>query len=111
MTLGRRSVVALLAAPMLIIGCASTSADSKQPSDTVTTETLPPPSEPPVTDPLEVPAGVRPSSVILAAVLIASGGLESAVASGLVTPDEVDAARAAIEAGTLDEWVRLARGK
>lgn len=55
-----------------------------------------------------LPEDVTAAGVILAATLIASGNIDDAVASGLVTPAEVDEARAAIENGTLDRWVDLA---
>ncbi len=47
---------------------------------------------------------VRPSGVLLAAVVLATGDIEAAVADGLVSPEEVDAAVAAVTAGDLDRW-------
>lgn len=59
----------------------------------------------------ELPPDVTASGVVLAATLLAAGNIDDAVASGLVTPAEVDEARAAIESGTLQRWVDLAEGK
>ena len=63
----------------------------------------------------DTPAGVVAESatvtavgVLAAAILLAEGDVEQAVADGIVTADEVDAAVAAIEAGTLKEWAVLA---
>ena len=53
---------------------------------------------------------VRPERVLLAAAIIASGDIDDAVAEGLVTPDEVDAAVEAIANGDLDRWQDLADG-
>lgn len=47
---------------------------------------------------------VRPSGVLLAAVLLATGDVTGAVAEGIVSPEEVDAAVAAVAAGDLDRW-------
>lgn len=64
--------------------------------------------EPPVS--AEAEAEVRAADdltaagVVLAAVLLTTSDITAAVAEGLVTPAEVDAARAAIADGTLDEW-------
>lgn len=58
----------------------------------------------------DLPEDVTAAGVLLAATLIAAGDIEAAVASGLVSPAEVDEAKAAIEAGTLDRWVALAQG-
>jgi hypothetical protein len=54
---------------------------------------------------------VRAAGVILAATLIATGNIDDAVASGLVSPAEVDEARKAIESGSLDRWVALAEAE
>lgn len=51
---------------------------------------------------------VSAAGVLSAAVLLASGDVEQAVADGRVTPDEVDEAIAAIESGVLDQWAALA---
>lgn len=57
---------------------------------------------------LPVSATVSAEGVVLAAVLLSTADIEASVAEGLVTPDEVDEARRAIEGGTLDEWRELA---
>ncbi|WP_167138911.1 hypothetical protein [Diaminobutyricimonas sp. TR449] len=51
---------------------------------------------------------VSAEGVLLAAVLLSTADIESAVAEGLVTPDEVDEARRAIEDDSLDAWRALA---
>jgi hypothetical protein len=48
--------------------------------------------------------------VIAAAILLAEGDAEQAVADGVVTAVEVDAAAEAIREGTLDAWVTAAGG-
>ncbi|MHA6668905.1 hypothetical protein ACX3O0_08535 [Homoserinimonas sp. A447] len=57
---------------------------------------------------LPVSDTVSAEGVVLAAVLLSTADIEASVAEGLVTPDEVDEARRAIEDGTLDEWRELA---
>ena len=47
---------------------------------------------------------VTARGVVLAAVLLVAGDVEKAVTKGLVTPPEVQAARKAIDEGTLDIW-------
>ena len=56
----------------------------------------------------ELSEDVTPVGVIAAAVLIATGDIEAAMADGLVTPAEVEVAADAIENGTLVDWVKLA---
>lgn len=51
---------------------------------------------------------VTAKGVLLAAVLLSTADIESAVAEGLVTPDEIDEAKHAIEHDTLDAWRELA---
>ena len=47
---------------------------------------------------------VTARGVVLAAVLLVAGDVEKALTKGLVTAPEVQAARKAIEEGTLDMW-------
>jgi len=47
---------------------------------------------------------VTARGVVLAAVLLVAGDVEKALAKGLVSAPEVDAARKAIAEGTLDMW-------
>lgn len=47
---------------------------------------------------------VTARGVVLAAVLLVAGDVEKALTKGLVTAPEVDAARKAIDEGTLDMW-------
>lgn len=67
-----------------------------------------------VTDPADGSVTVNPSfsidGVLAAAVLLAEGDADLAVAEGVVTVVEVDAAARAISDGTLDTWVTAAGG-
>jgi len=54
---------------------------------------------------LDIPEGVDPVRVVLAFVLMSTGDIESAVAEGLVTPDEVAIAVQSLEDGTAQEWI------
>jgi hypothetical protein len=56
--------------------------------------------------PVADPTGydIDPLGVLLAAVIILTGDVESAVAAGLVRPIEVDVALLAISSGVLDDW-------
>jgi hypothetical protein len=47
---------------------------------------------------------VTARGVVLAAVLLVAGDVEKALTKGLVTAPEVDAARKAIDEGTMDMW-------
>lgn len=49
---------------------------------------------------------VNPERVLLAAMIIAVGDIDLAIAEGLVSPDEADAATKALADGTLSEWSR-----
>ncbi len=51
-----------------------------------------------------LPADVSAENVVLAAVLLTTADIDQAVADGLVTPAEVDAATLAIKQGTIDLW-------
>jgi hypothetical protein len=55
-----------------------------------------------------LPSDLSPRGVLLAAVLLAEGDVETAVIDGLVTPAEVDEAIRAIERDELDLWVQRA---
>lgn len=57
---------------------------------------------------LELPDGSTAEGVVLAAFLLNSGDISRAIEEGLVTPEEVDLALAAIEDNTLQDWVSLA---
>jgi hypothetical protein len=108
-------ILAIALVPLALAACGG-SDDSAAPSEQAVT-TLPTGSTEPSTAPVD---GTTPSTpvvesdqvsatgVVLASVLLLEGDVEQAIADGLVTPAEVDAAVAAIEAGTLDEWVALA---
>ncbi|CAB4625961.1 unannotated protein [freshwater metagenome] len=93
----RRSIVTTMATAVLVLttlaGCASS----------VPTESMS------VLDGSEILTAdlgndVTARGVVLAAVLLVAGDVEKAVTKGLVTPPEVQAARKAIDEGTLDIW-------
>ena len=48
---------------------------------------------------------VDADDVLLAGLLLTVGDIDRAIAEGLVTPEEVDVAIAALEAGTMSEWL------
>ena len=52
----------------------------------------------------ELPENVTAKNVLVAAILLSTSDIDGAVAEGLVTPAEVDAAAEAIKNGTLDLW-------
>jgi hypothetical protein len=52
-----------------------------------------------------VPDDVQPDKVLLAAVLLAAGDVDTALSEGLVTAEEVDRAAEALDAGTLNDWM------
>jgi hypothetical protein len=52
----------------------------------------------------DLPEDVTAKNVLVAAILLSTSDIDGAVAEGLVTPAEVDAAAAAIKDGTLDLW-------
>jgi hypothetical protein len=85
----RRSIaVALLSCAVLfggVTGCAMPSAESSILSG-------------------DLPEDVTAKNVLVAAILLSTSDIEGAVAEGLVTPAEVDAAAKAIKDGTLDLW-------
>ena len=55
-----------------------------------------------------LPADVSAQNVVLAAILLTTADIDAAVADGLVTPAEVDAATLAIKQGTVDLWRKRA---
>lgn len=52
----------------------------------------------------DLPDGLSAQGVVLAAILLSTADISAAVAEGLVTPAEIDAATRAIEDGSLDFW-------
>jgi hypothetical protein len=52
----------------------------------------------------DLPEDVTAKNVLVAAILLSTSDIDGAVAEGIVTPAEVDAAAAAIKDGTLDLW-------
>ena len=51
------------------------------------------------------PDGPDPVRVLVAVTVLTTGDVEAAVAEGLLTPEEVDAASRAIEDGTVQDWI------
>jgi hypothetical protein len=97
MRMMRRPIVATVATAVLLLttlaGCASS-----VPSESMS-----------VLDGNEILTGdlgndVTARGVVLAAVLLVAGDVEKALTKGLVTAPEVQAARKAIDEGTLDMW-------
>lgn len=105
--------MAISVAAMSVIfgGCSTEESPDSTSSVSMVEPSTNAPTDESLPDAGELPADVSAAGVVLAATLIAAGNIEDAVSSGLVTPAEVDEARAAIENGTLGEWVALAEGK
>lgn len=59
----------------------------------------------PAVSPVASGYDLDPIGVLLAALLLASGDVEEAVAAGLLRPVEVDVALLAISSGTIDDWI------
>jgi hypothetical protein len=104
---------AALAALILTLG-ACTGADE-------TTDTIAPTSpqvEAPATEPddatpddtMDVADGPDPVRVLVAVTVLTTGDVEAAVAEGLLTPEEVDAAERAIADDTVADWIERAEG-
>lgn len=53
---------------------------------------------------MELRASVTAKGVLSAAVLLSTADIDKAVAAGIVSPAEVEAAQKAIKDGTLDQW-------
>jgi hypothetical protein len=87
----------LLSFTLLLTGCQSEATPSASPSEVIAT---------PTSDILtrELPPEITAYGVVLAALYIATGDAEEAIAAGRVSPDEVYEAKKAIEEGTLDVW-------
>jgi len=105
----RKNVALLvtLALPVLPLACGD---DDEQTGDTTTvaSTTATPTTTGATTTTVALPADQEPDGVLLSALILMAGDAEAAVASGVVAPDEVDAAAAALEAGTLEQWVTAA---
>ncbi len=97
----------------LSVGVAACGDDETGDDGTTTTVTVVG-AEVTVTDPADGSVTINPSfsidGVLAAAVLLAEGDADLAVAEGVVTVVEVDAAARAISDGTLDTWVTAAGG-
>ncbi len=110
---GRYKVLAALSVSgaLLLSACSGDDEPTTPISDSVAAPSTDAPADSSAPADSQLPDDVTASGVVLAATLIAAGNIDDAVASGLVTPAEVDEARAAIEEGTLDRWVALAEGR
>ena len=86
-------VVAALLLGGLLAGCGGSGRSTSQAA-----------ADRPVAEAITDAGAVRASGVLLAAVLLATGDVTGAVAEGIVSPEEVDAAVAAVAAGDLDRW-------
>ena len=104
----RSSLFALAAGALVISACSADDEPMTSVPDSVMSPSTDALADSTAPEASELPEDVTAAGVVLAATLIASGNIDDAVASGLVTPAEVDEARAAIENGTLDRWVDLA---
>lgn len=60
---------------------------------------------------MKLPADVTAKGVVLASVLLGSADIELALAEGLVTPAEVEAAEQAVKEGNLQDWVTRAESE
>ena len=89
-----RGALALALGASLLSGCAPAAEPEPTPSSDILTR--------------ELAADVSASGVVLAAVLMKVGDIEAAVSEGLVTPAEVEEARAALRDGTLELWKQRA---
>ena len=87
----------LILAGLVLVGCVGPDAPPEE-------EPAAPPSDE-VEAYAPLPPGVTAQGVVLASLLLASGDIERAVEAALVSPEEVELARDAIEAGTLQEWI------
>ncbi|MFM8858190.1 MAG: hypothetical protein ACKOI2_13530 [Actinomycetota bacterium] len=106
----RTSLVVLALGALTISACSSDDEPMASVPDSTMILATDAPADSTAPETGELPEDVTAAGVVLAATLIATGNIDDAVASGLVSPAEVDEARAAIENGTLDRWVQLAEG-
>ena len=105
----RRHLAAMTAAVVLVAACGddgngspvTTTAPTTSSSSTSSTSTSTPSTSVPDGD----EEAVEATGVVLAALLLAAGDVETAVAAGLVSPAEVDQAALAIETGTMVTWI------
>ena len=86
-----RGVVSVLAAAVLVLASCGDDDESSE-----TQESVPSTLANPFVD---------PEDVLVAGILLTIGDIDRAVASGLVNPEEVDTAIAALEAGTMADWL------
>lgn len=105
--------------PVLLVGATVASCGDDDENDVTTTTTAEAVTTTAATedtvegasvDEIQVSATVSPDGVVAAAVLLAEGDVEQAIADGLVTVDEVDIAVRAIERGELGAWLTAAGG-
>lgn len=91
-----------LASLLLVAGC--TAGGTETVEEVVDAPVTPEVTSESVTLP-ELPEGSTARGVVLASVLLTGGDITRAVEEGLVTLEEVELAREAIESGTLQAWI------
>lgn len=105
----RRHLLAVTALISFVAGCGDDGNGSPATTPAPTTSSNSTSVASTSTTPSSVPDGdeeaVEATGVVLAAVLLAAGDVEAAVAAGLVSPSEVDQAALAVEAGTMATWI------
>ncbi|MEY2974261.1 MAG: hypothetical protein RIR49_681 [Actinomycetota bacterium] len=109
-----RRMVPVLLIGMTAVGCGDGDEDDDTTTTTAEATTTSMATEGTVegagVDEIQVSATVSPDGVIAAAVLLAEGDVEQAIADGLVTVDEVDIAVRAMARGELAAWLVAAGG-
>ena len=94
----RRTTALLVAFVLALWGCSGTTDDGATP------EPVPDVAGPSDAD-ADMPAdGSDPLRVLLAVMILTAGDVDAAVAEGVVTPAELDAADAVIASGEVGEW-------
>jgi len=67
--------------------------------------------DPTETKSLDIPENVSAQAVVLAAFILANGDIGAAIEKGLVTPDEAQLAKEAIDNGELQLWIDAAQAE
>lgn len=57
---------------------------------------------------MDIADGPDPVQVLVAVTVLTTGDVEAAIAEGLLTPEEVDAAERALADGTVQDWIERA---
>ena len=108
-----RRVVALVTVSFLLLAASGCAESTAEPDPPFAPASPMPPIEKEVTSavPNPLPEFVTAKGVVLAAVIIATGNVSSAIEQGLVSPKEVDLARKAIAEGYVQDWVDAAESE